>query len=145
MVQPDKKGIAGKEVGLVLAADIFVKSGIKGAQITFKCDGEPRPRLTLSEKAGKRYEMVITNSCGRMGSIEEPGSLTSFRTTDFQMNYWAIDPADVDPEDQFDLLLTEVSSVKDPIKLGTCKMEGIVFGDPAPCLPVTFGQSTNLD
>jgi hypothetical protein len=145
VVKPGKEGIPGKEVGLVLAVDIFLNPDNDKAQITFTCDGASTSSLTLPDKEGKRYEMAITNSCGRMGSSEEPAGLTSFRTTDFQMNYWAIDAADVDPGDRFDLLLTEVSSVTDGIKLGICKMEGIVFGDPAPCLPVTFGQSTNLD
>jgi hypothetical protein len=134
----DKKD---KRVGLVLAADIYLDPAKKG-KITFTCDSEPTPRLILPEEEGKRYEIAITNSCGRSGDDPVPPGTS---VTDFQMQYEVIDKAAPAYTDQFDLNRTKIGSATGAIKLGACEMDGIVFSDPAPCLPVTFGQSTNLD
>jgi hypothetical protein len=129
-----------KKVGLVLAADIYLEADGK---IEFFCDDDSTACLSLPEEKGKRYEIAITNSC-ESGSTAKP-DFSLMSPTDFQQNYLVIDGTDVTSTDQFDLTIKENSGIKGAIKFGSCNFGDIVFSDPAPCLPVTFGRSRDLD
>lgn len=131
----DRGGVRSREkpIGLVLAADIYVKSG---GSIGFHLDGATE-FLRLEESTGEKYEIAITNSC----TAEDPPPLK----TDFYKNYEAILSTDVPTSERFDLYLKHDSGIRIEEKFGPCEMGDTHFGDPAPCLPVTFGQSTNLD
>jgi hypothetical protein len=125
-----------KQVGLVLAADIHLDT-TKDEKITLTCDIGPKPCLTLPVIKGKRYEIAITNSCG-------PRDVTGTSVIDFQMNYEVIAKTAPEYGDRFNLERTRTSTVTGPITFGACDI-GAPFSDPVPCLPVTFGRSTDLD
>ena len=125
-----------KQIGLVLAADIYLDTG--GSIGIYLDDGTTTTLLLkLLQASGEKYEIAITNSC----------RTTPVPTgkTDFYMNYDAIDKTDVLPTDIFDLYLEDERGDRRPVVFGPCEMGDFVFSDPAPCLPVTFGQSVNLD
>ncbi|HJQ67767.1 MAG TPA: hypothetical protein VKA70_02275 [Blastocatellia bacterium] len=123
-----------KQIGLVLAADIYLDTG---GSIGIYLNNAATPLLRLPRASGEKYEIAITNSC----------RTTSVPTgkTDFYMNYDAIDKTDVLPTDIHDLYLTVERGDRRPVVYGPCDMGDFDFSDPAPCLPVTFGQSGNLD
>ncbi len=122
-------------IGLVLAVDIYLNHL---GTIEFKCNGEDEPRLKLIEDGTAKYEIAISNSCR---TTAKPKVRTEF----YRYYNHIIDPSDPVMSDRFELDLKNPKGPHTAVRYGPCDMGDFDFSDPAPCLPVTFGRSSNLD
>lgn len=128
-----------ENVAFVLAADIFLEPD-KG-YVEFVVDGKTTLDTVLTH--GSEYEIAITNSCASAAGCHfDPDSSKPEERNDFYVYYKAIN---LRPDEKpFELVNIESAGSPTPSGMGHCCMSRHTFSDPAPCLPIGFGRSSNI-